>query len=369
MSYWKSGVMMKPRFTFCIPNLNKIDYLPACIDSMLAQDCGDWQCVFVDGFSTDGCWEYMQQFQGDHRFRILRGLKQGMYADWNECLQYVDTEYFYILTSDDTCYPELVSKTVQALDSTPDIDVCHFKFAFIDHQGQLLQLSPETAKLQFPLYAPFYDQVYRRKGIIDFLAHFVYGALYTTITSLVFRRRIIDKMQGFSPNYGSISDYDWTMRLGLYSDVLYIPELLATWRKYDGQADSQTENLVRRRNELDIAKKNLDLMGQMCKFSLLVSRNSITSGKILSNLQDGYTSAIYYQQSRNLSDLSDDALSVLMDVVSQDPLYILRKLLRRISANKLFSYHPDFMLMQLFEDLHPEWQPSVVELSLSEFTR
>ena len=133
--------MSKPRFTFCIPNLNKIQYLPACIESMLAQDCRDWKCVFVDGYSTDGSWEYMQQFAADPRFLLLRGLKQGMYADWNECLRHVDTEYFYILTSDDTCFPELMSRTVNALDAYPNVDACHFQFCLIN----------ETVKTQWAL--------------------------------------------------------------------------------------------------------------------------------------------------------------------------------------------------------------------------
>ncbi|NER52725.1 MAG: glycosyltransferase family 2 protein, partial [Symploca sp. SIO1A3] len=74
--------MGSPKFTFCIPNLNKIKYLPACIESMLAQDCQDWRCVFVDGYSTDGSWEYMEQFASDPRFLLLRGRQQGMYTDW-----------------------------------------------------------------------------------------------------------------------------------------------------------------------------------------------------------------------------------------------------------------------------------------------
>jgi glycosyltransferase involved in cell wall biosynthesis len=355
--------MSSPRFTFCIPNLNKIDFLPACIESMLAQDSSDWCCVFVDGFSTDGSWEYMEQFAEDPRFQLMRGLKQGMYADWNYCLTQVETEYFYILTSDDTCYPHLVSTTVEALDFVPDIDVCHFKFALIDSQGRTIRTSPETAKLQFPLYYPFYEKTHRRQGIVDFLAHFVYGALYTTITSLVFRSRILDKMHSFSVKHGSIGDYDWTMRLGLYSDILYIPNLLATWRKYDGQADSLTDNLARRKNEFDIGRRNLTILEGNPSFQQLIHSEVVLSGSILKNLQDAYVSAIY-QALFDSSVPVSRKLRLLAEAINYDTWYIMHKLLRRMSANRLFPYDPNALLLKIFGSVVPDWQPSFHEPKL-----
>jgi glycosyltransferase involved in cell wall biosynthesis len=356
--------MANPRFTFCIPNLNKIDFLPACIESMLAQDCDDWCCVFVDGFSTDGCWEYMQQFVGDPRFRLMRGLKQGMYADWNECLRHVKTEYFYILTSDDTCYPDLVSTTAKALDAVPDIDVCHFKFALIDSEGQTIRTSPETAKLQFPLYYPFYERTHRRQGLVDFLAHFVYGALYTTITSLVFRSRILSKMYGFSVMHGSIGDYDWTMRLGLHSDILYIPNLLSTWRKYDGQADSLTDDFSRRKNKFDIGRRNLAVLEANPSFQQLMYSEVVVSKAILKDLQDSYVSTLYRSLFARSSLPVSQRLRLLAEAINYDIWYIIRKMLRRISSNRLFPYDPNALLLRIFENVVPDWQPSFPETKL-----
>jgi glycosyltransferase involved in cell wall biosynthesis len=356
--YW--DIYMTSRFTFCIPNLNKIEFLPACIESMLAQDCDDWCCVFVDGFSTDGCWEYMQRFADDPRFRLLRGLKNGMYADWNYCLQHVETEYFYILTSDDTCYPKLASKTMSALDNYSDIDVCHFKFALIDRSGDIIRTSPEVAKLQFPLYAPFYEQAHRRMGLVDFVMHFAYGALYTTITSLVFRRRVIENLGGFGLGYGSVSDYDWTMRLGLYSDVLYVPDLLATWRKYGEQADAQTNELDRRSNEFKIAQKNLDLFLNDKQFIDLTQSYCIQSRRILDGSRDGYSSARYAAAISQMKDSLVGGIKSASEATLYDPTYVYRKLIRRISQNKFFIYDRDLFLKEIFNDLELNWKPNSI---------
>ncbi len=257
-----------PRFTFCIPNLNKIDFLPACIESMLAQDCDDWCCVFVDGFSTDGSWEYMQQFADDPRFRLMRGLRNGMYADWNYCLAQVETEYFYILTSDDTCEPGLVSTTVNALDHFPNVDACHFQFDYINQIGEVTHGYECVLQSQFPFYSNVYQYAHLRAGTTEVALHFIYRTLYITIHSLVFRQRLIEKIGYFSTEYGSVGDYDWSMRLGLHTDILYIPDNLASWRVYEGQATQKDSESALARL-LEIARKNSKLLPEITKKNLI----------------------------------------------------------------------------------------------------
>lgn len=232
--------------------------MPTCIQCMLDQNSNNWCCVFVDGYSDDGSWEFMQQFDSDPRFLLLRGHRQGMYVDWNECLKHVDTDYFYFLTSDDTCSPELVSSTTSLLDTYTDIDVCHFQFSKIDSQGKILRTYDQILRKQFPLYVDTMHYPHRRSGTTELVMHSVYRSLYITITSLVFRRRLIKKLGGFTNQYGSSGDFDWTMRMGLFTDILYIPKHLATWRRtYKDQATQNTRSYEVLERNLGIARKNL----------------------------------------------------------------------------------------------------------------
>ena len=327
--------MSSPRFTFCIPNLNKIEYLPACIESMLAQDCQDWKCVFVDGYSTDGSWEYMQQFANDSRFLLLRGRKQGMYADWNECLKYVNTDYFYFLTSDDTCYPKLVSTTTKALDAYPDIDVCHFQFSLIDKQGKTVTLPKGGAYQQrIDFYSEVNQHMHRRSGICEFMMHFVYGAMYTTITSLVFRSKLIEKMQGFKSIYGSVGDFDWTMRLCLLTDILYLPELLATWRIYDEQATKQSTLMQYQKNLLAVVKDNFDYFSIIQESYHL--KLSVVRKQLLSSFIDNHASSLYKGIffSKNVVDIFGNLFFLLVNY----PLFMPKKIINRLSMGKFYSY-------------------------------
>jgi glycosyltransferase involved in cell wall biosynthesis len=349
--------MAKPRFTFCIPNLNKIDYLPACIDSMLAQDCDDWQCVFVDGFSTDGCWEYMQRFVGDSRFRLLRGLKQGMYADWNECLRHVDTEYFYILTSDDTCYPSLVSQTARVLDQYLDVDVCHFQYALINQSGTILADYEVLTKLWFPLYSDFVNVAHRRSGLCETLSHYAYGTIYKTITSLVFRTVLLQKMDGFSTAYGSVGDYDWGLRLGLYSDVIYIPQLLATWRTYEEQATAQLSFAEMPERFLKIAKENikrLNLVGQK-------PIDGSDAKRLLSRWCEAAARGNLVEAKR--SDNLTEMVRHLSKSLQMSPLFLFKELVRRVRGTWVGDVTATDQLRKMIAVYKLPWPPQMIDVA------
>ncbi|MGC8710869.1 MAG: glycosyltransferase family 2 protein [Leptodesmis sp.] len=351
--------MSNPRFTFCIPNLNKFQYLPACIESMLAQDCEDWQCVFVDGYSTDGSWEYMQQFASDPRFLLLRGLKQGMYADWNECLRHVDTEYFYFLTSDDACFPSLVSTTVRALDAYPTVDACHFQFCLINELGEMVQSSESITRQECDLYCEVNHYPHLRSGICEFMMHFAYRAIYTTITSLVFRRNLLNSLKGFKTTCGVIADYDWTMRSGLFTDVLYIPKLLATWRVYAEQATRSSDRLENQATLLAIAQENLNYFLAMKTAQKL--KQPIRPDRLLADFQNHHAAAIYHQllSSRTGSELQENVTLL----ISNYPLYLVKKALNRLSFNRLYPYPKRIELAQSNIDRYGlQWPPLKVSL-------
>jgi glycosyltransferase involved in cell wall biosynthesis len=352
--------MAEPKFTFCIPNLNKREYLPACIESVLAQDCGDWRCVFVDGYSTDGSWEYMQQFALDSRFLLLRGRKQGMYADWNECLQHVDTEYFYFLTSDDTCYPQLVSTATSALDVYADIDVCHFQCNLIDENGKVLSKTDDLFGSDF-IYKEANQCAHRRSGLCDFFMHFVYRALYTTITSLVFRRKLIDTLEGFRTSFGTFGDYDWTMRMCLFTDILYIPEILATWRTTTEQATKSVSYFQYHEWSLKIAQSNLNLFFER-EDSYNFQRRKNIYQQLLTEFQNGCASALLKESVKFCGLLKGFKFTYLL--FNQYPLYIFKKIINRLSLNTLYFYPKRRDLaFQLIAKNNLQWPPVALDIS------
>jgi hypothetical protein len=75
-----------------------------------------------------------------------------------------------------------------------------------------------------------------RKAPLDGFLHFGLISVHSSITQLLFRRSVIDKLKAFDPQYGVQGDIEWNMRASSIFDVIHIPEFLATWRRHDEQA-------------------------------------------------------------------------------------------------------------------------------------
>ena len=90
-----------------IPVYNTEKYLPACLDSVLAQTQHDIEVILVDDGSTDGSLEIERAYaKRDSRVRMIQqpNLKQG--SARNRGLAMAQGEYIYFMDSDDIIVPE-----------------------------------------------------------------------------------------------------------------------------------------------------------------------------------------------------------------------------------------------------------------------
>ena len=234
-----------PLVSVCLPNLNTRPFLDERMASILGQTLRDWELIISDNYSDDGSWEFFQTFADDPRVRLSQAPRKGMYANWNECLRKARGEYVYIATSDDSSRPELLEKTVGALERFPDVDLVVFRHDETDVHGKIIGSSEEPEIAEF--YGEWLDRPHRRNGKAEFLANMCIGCHWLTITAVVFRRRLLEKTGLFRTDCLSCADVPWRIKAALNSDVLYLPDRLATWRRHDAQA---TANLPLSREAL-----------------------------------------------------------------------------------------------------------------------
>ena len=61
-----------PAISICIPTYNGKQYLPECINSIIAQTFGDFEVLICDDQSSDGTLDYARELaKGDKRFRFI----------------------------------------------------------------------------------------------------------------------------------------------------------------------------------------------------------------------------------------------------------------------------------------------------------
>ena len=231
---------MPPRVSICVPNLNTRPFLAERFDTIQAQSFRDWELLVYDSYSTDGAWEYIQNVAAhDPRARAWQGPRAGTPGSWSPCVREARGDYVYIATSDDTMPHDCLEKMVAALDAHPECDVAHCALKPIDEDGRCVaaiwdwwlngsMFSDSSGSLR--------SRPHIRHAPFDGLLHLLGGSVYVSITQLLIRRSLFDRIGYFESTWGSVGDFNWSMRAGLVANTVHVPDTWGGWRVHSSQA-------------------------------------------------------------------------------------------------------------------------------------
>jgi glycosyltransferase involved in cell wall biosynthesis len=256
--------------SICVPNLNCRPFLPERFDTIFNQTLKDWELIVCDSYSDDGSWEYIQQLASrEPRMRISQTPRKGTMAAFNDCVRLAKGEYVYIATSDDTMFPTCLEKMTEALEANPDCGLCQCKLVLIDEKGKELPKEKQWEDYTLGAYDPALVQK-RNKRLAphDGLAHPALFTIYTSLTQLLIRRSVFNRVGLFEPKWGAMGDFEWDMRAGLVENCIYIPEQLATWRIHSSQVTQHGHTVEIRQKMIAMARSAFDL-AQACSGSSL----------------------------------------------------------------------------------------------------
>jgi len=112
-----------------IPVYNTEVYLEECLDSMIAQEFEDWECLLIDDGSTDRsssiCDLYVSR---DIRFKAFHIENSGVSAARNMGIEYASGTYIAFIDSDDTVDKEYLSELYKAMTKIEaELIVCGMK--------------------------------------------------------------------------------------------------------------------------------------------------------------------------------------------------------------------------------------------------
>lgn len=123
------------RFSIVIPVYNVAEYLRACVDSVLANDCSDCEIILVDDGSTDGvCPALCDQIAAEHPefIRVIHQENRGLGGARNTGLEAAKGEYLFFVDSDDTIAPDSLTVLSEAIEKT-NADI--YSFHMYSHDG------------------------------------------------------------------------------------------------------------------------------------------------------------------------------------------------------------------------------------------
>ena len=100
-----------------VPIYNAEAYLPACLDSLLAQTVQDLQIILVDDGSTDSCQAIAQRYAAQEpRIELYQQPHAGQSAARNLGLTHAKGQYIAFVDADDTIAPDWCKRHLQAID-------------------------------------------------------------------------------------------------------------------------------------------------------------------------------------------------------------------------------------------------------------
>lgn len=225
------------RISIGLPVRNAGRFLDERIASIRRQTFQEWEVAAVDGFSQDGSWEKLQRWAAqDPRVRCEQHKPAGIYPAINRCIEMAHSEYLYVATADDTMAPDCLEKLAAALEAYPECGLAHCPLRVINEQGETVDYGWERASVFVRSSSGLAGSTHIRHAPFDGLLHLTGESVYVSLTQLLVRRSLFQRVGLFELQWGSVGDFNWNMRATLAAGTIHVPDTWASWRLHGAQA-------------------------------------------------------------------------------------------------------------------------------------
>ena len=193
--------------TVAITCFNYGAFLPAAVDSALAQEGGEPRVIVVDDGSTDaatrGALEHLPP-----QVHLLRQSNAGVAAARNAALAQAQTPFLLVLDADDRLTPRALTLLRGALDGDPGLGFAYGLMSFFGAWEGMLRLPP---------YDP-YRLLYR----------------HNIGSTALMRRGLVEDVGGFDPSFSGYEDWEfWVHALARGWRGRRIEEVTLLYRRHE----------------------------------------------------------------------------------------------------------------------------------------
>lgn len=118
------------KVSLIVPIYNTAKYLPACLDSILAQTYKNLEIILIDDGSTDNSGKIADDYaKKDSRVKVIHQKNSGQSAARNRGLKLATGDFLGFIDSDDEIEPTFVENLLAPFDEKTSLTVCgiHYK--------------------------------------------------------------------------------------------------------------------------------------------------------------------------------------------------------------------------------------------------
>lgn len=203
-----------PLVSVIIPCYNGEAFLKEAIESALAQSYHRVEVIVVDDGSTDGSSEIAQQFP----VRYIGQPNRGLTASRNLGVLESRGSYIVFLDADDRLKPEAIETGLRVLNGRPECAMAVGDHLFVSRDGSHLADSRKDC-----LAASHYEALLKSNFI-------------EMISSVLFRRSVLDAIGGFDTGLRVAEDYELYLRIARVYPICCHPAVVAEYRMHDANA-------------------------------------------------------------------------------------------------------------------------------------
>lgn len=170
-----------PDISIIIPVFNTSEYLPKCLDSILAQTFTNWELLIVDDGSSDSSYEIMQEYaKEDGRVRIFHQGNAGVSSARNYGIQKAMGKWVTFVDSDDWLEREFLE---MLWTNVEDVDFVLCGMNLINRNGSM-----RPAKFRTKIAPSTESDIYTLKEVYNSLNMYVFCGPCCKL----FRKEIMD---------------------------------------------------------------------------------------------------------------------------------------------------------------------------------
>ncbi len=214
-----------PAISVVIAAYNHERYVAHAIESVLAQDFGDFEIILIDDGSSDRTLEIARSFRDPRIMCSAAARNAGASATYNACIERSRGRYIAVLNSDDSFLPEKLKRQAALLDARPEVGAVFTHARMVGEQGQTLAPSGE-------LFAR------ANRSRFAWLRRFFFKGNCLCHPSVMIRRQVHDEVGLYDPRFAQIHDLDLWIRVCERHEIHVIETPLTCFRLRDGEANA-----------------------------------------------------------------------------------------------------------------------------------
>jgi glycosyltransferase involved in cell wall biosynthesis len=219
------------KFDVIIPAYNAAKYLPAAIDSVIAQSFEDWRIQLVDDGSTDDTAEvvapYLQRL--GPKLNYIKQSNRGLPAARNTAILNSSAEFLALLDADDVWLPCRLAESLRPFEGRPRVGLAYGFNSRIDPAGRVIDTFDSKQKNAEGWIAP----------------HIYMRTVQLPCPTITFRRSAIDEVGMFDETMRATEDRDLWFRIALKFEVACVPKVIALYRISPNAMTTDPDRMLR----------------------------------------------------------------------------------------------------------------------------